>query len=266
VTASKNGTAVAASATSGKVNFGAIRVWEAKTGKVLNTFEFASQVQGAVALSADGKQVAGGDMITGSGEVCVWDVASGNLLHKLPTPKMENHSLALSDDGKWIAAGGWAGDDGLARKNKVMIWDLKTGKLKYECTDANMAGAVTALAFSPDAKLVVAGGISERSIRVWDMQSGKLKHVLEGREVRSLAFSPDGKTLASTGNDSKIILWDVAKQKQRTTLPGHDKGDKDRGPPTLGAVFSPDGQTLASGGSDGTMRFWQLPPAEQPKK
>src|SRR5262249_24592290 len=76
---SKNGTTIAASATAGKVEFGAIRVWEAKTGKVLQTFEFSAQVQGAVALSADGKKVAGGDCIAANGEVCVWDVPSANL-------------------------------------------------------------------------------------------------------------------------------------------------------------------------------------------
>src|SRR5262245_41755031 len=183
VVSSKNGTTIAASATAGKVEFGAIRVWEAKTGKVLQTFEFSAQVQGAVALSADGKTVAGGDCITADGEVCVWDVPSAKLLHRLSTPKMDNWSLALSEDGKWIAAGGWAGADGLNRKNKVIVWDLKTGKVKYEWTDPDMSGAVTAMAFSPDAKLMAAGGLSDGSVRVWDMQTGERKHLLKGHEL-----------------------------------------------------------------------------------
>jgi RNA polymerase sigma factor (sigma-70 family) len=259
VTASKNGATIAASATHWeKVGYGAIRVWEAKTGKVLHTFEFSAQVQDAVAISADGKKVAGGDCITPNGEVCVWDVASGNLLHKLPTPMMDNWSLALSEDGKWIAAGGWAGADGLNRKNQVMVWDLATGKVKYEWTDPNMVGAVTAVAFSPDGKLVATGGGNDATIRVWDMQTGNLKHLLKGHEIRRLVFSPDGKTLASAGMDGKIILWDVAMEKTRATILAHGKDDKGRGPFLLDVVFSSDGRTLATSGGDGTMRFWPM--------
>jgi RNA polymerase sigma factor (sigma-70 family) len=266
VVASKNGKAIAASATAGKVDYGAIRVWEAKTGKVLQTFEFSAQVQGAVALSADGKTAAGGDMISAGGEVCVWNVASGKLLQRLATPNMDNASLALSENGKWIAAGGWAGPDGLNRKNKLMVWDLQTGKLKYEWTDPNMVGSVGALAFSPDAGLLAAGGFDDGTVRLWDLQTGKLKHQLNGHTIQTLAFSPDGKTLASAGMDGKIILWDVVKEKARDTLSGHGKDDQGRGPMVLGAVFSPDGRTLASGGGDGTMRFWRLAPAAAPKK
>jgi RNA polymerase sigma factor (sigma-70 family) len=268
VAASKNGTTIAASASVGKDKKGVIRVWEAKTGNVLHTFEFSALVHGAVALSADGKKVAGGDWFTENGEVCVWDVPSGNLLQKLSTPRMENLSLAFSEDGKWIAAGGRAGEDGPNRNNKVMVWNLETGKVKHEWTDPNGVGAVTALAFSPDAKLVAAGGLNEGSIRMWDMQTGKLKHVLNGHEIRSLAFSPDGKTLASNGLDGKIILWDVAMEKVRATLSGHDKDDKGGGRwvRVLSMAFSPDGRTLASGGTDGTMRFWQLAPTKEPRK
>jgi WD40 repeat protein len=263
VTSSRDGTTIAASATAGKVEFGAIKVWEARTGKLLGTFELGAQVQRAVALSADGKKVAGGEAIGGNCEVCIWDVASGNLLKRLPTANMDNWSLALSEDGQWIAAGGWAGQDGLNRQNKVIVWELATGKVKYEWTDPNMVGAVSALAFSPDGKLVAAGGPNDGSIRVWDMQTGKLKHLLSGHEISWLTFSPDGKTLASAGMDGKVILWDVAQEKARVTLPGHDKDEKGRGPWVTDAVFAPDGQTLASGGGDGMLRFWPIGQAKK---
>jgi RNA polymerase sigma factor (sigma-70 family) len=262
VTSSKDGTTIAASATGRKLDYGAIRVWDAKSGNVLQTFELSAQVQGGIALSADGKTVASGEVIATNCEVCVWDVPSGKLLKRLPTGNMDNWSVALSEDGKWIAAGGWVGSD----TNKVMVWELETGKVKYEWTDPNVVGSVSALAFSPDGKLVAAGGPNDGSIRVWDMQTGKVKHLLNGHEIRQLAFAPDGGTLASAGRDGKVILWDVAKEKARITLPGHDKDDKGRGPFVLEVAFAPDGRTLASGGGDGTMRFWPVSPGEQPKK
>jgi WD40 repeat protein len=184
----------------------------------------------------------------------VWDVPSGKLLHRLPT-KMNNNALAFSEDGKWIASGcsEW---DGNATSNKVMVWELDTGKLKHEWTDPNAVDSVGALAFSPDSKLLAVG--FDDAVRVLDVQTGKVKYKLSGSVFRKLAFTPDGKTLAGTGMDGKIILWDVANEKTRDTLPGHEKDAQGRGPFALDAVFSPDGRTLASCGSDGTMRFWPV--------
>jgi WD40 repeat protein len=70
-------------------------------------------------------------------------------------------------------------------------------------------------------------------------------------EVVSLAFSPDSRTLASTGEDRTIKLWEVLTGKERLTLRGHT--DK-----VLSVAFSPDGKTLASGGTDRSARVWDL--------
>ena len=71
--------------------------------------------------------------------------------------------------------------------------------------------------------------------------------------VYSVAFSPDGKLLASVGdNDSTIKLWDVATGKERATLKGH-KHD------VMSVAYSPDGKTLASGSADKTIKLWDVP-------
>ncbi len=69
--------------------------------------------------------------------------------------------------------------------------------------------------------------------------------------VFCIAFSPDGKTLASGSEDKTVRLWDVETGAQRTTLSGHTDG--------VGCIaFSPDGKTLASGSADKTVRLWDV--------
>jgi WD40 repeat protein len=69
--------------------------------------------------------------------------------------------------------------------------------------------------------------------------------------VRSVAFSPNGKLLASGSSDNTIRLWQVHSGRKSTPLKGHHSA-------VLSVAFSPDGKTLASGSDDGTLRLWSV--------
>jgi WD40 repeat protein len=140
-------------------------------------------------------------------------------------------SLAVSPDGSLLAIG----TSGL-----VLLVDLKTRAVKHRLEV--LKGGVYALAFSPDGKLLVAGGSEHLSpdpaIRLWDVSTGKLVGRLEGHEdmVESVAFILGGNTLVSVGLDKTIRFWNVTKRTQIASIET----------PVNALVASPDGKSLAT--------------------
>ena len=101
--------------------------------------------------------------------------------------------------------------------------------------------------------MIVSGG-GDRALRFWNVETSREIRSVEnahGKLIKSLAFSPDGKIVATGSGDAAICLWDTESGRLGATLRGHVNT-------VYSVAFSPDGHLLASGCFDNTVRLWNV--------
>ena len=192
----------------------------------------------AIAFSPDGRFV-----LTAGGEnaAILWSVDEGKEIRKFEGHEEIVTSLAFLPDGNGVVTG--------SRDKTVRIWDIHTGRELQRLTDSMPVGAI---AVSPNGDLIVTAGvvtegkglpvIGPSPAHLFERQSGKNVRSFVGQTdaVRAVAFSPDGKWLATGGADHTVRLWDVATGAEVRRFAGHES--------IVDAVaFSPDGTVLATG-------------------
>jgi WD40 repeat protein len=228
-------------------------LWDVRTGSVVHTLTAHTDRVNTVAFSPDGKLLA-----TGSTDkmICIWDVVSLRE-GKKPSPlrTFQGHGkrvsgLAFSPDGSRLASASW--------DCTVRIWDTMTAQ-ELRRIDIKESDRLWGLAMGPDGKvLAVCAG---KRISLIDASNGKRLGTLSGHidKVNSVAFSPDGKRLASGSDDRTAILWDVPKLELEQVLKGRHDG------PITSLAFSPDGDHLATASWDKTVCIWPVHDMHEPK-
>ncbi len=240
-----------------------VRLWNLDSDQQLRFLKGHRDKVSSVAFSKDARMLASGSW---DRTIKLWDVSSGN-----ETKTLKGHSdlvrtVTISPDSRFLASG--------ASDKLVKVWDMQTG-LELRTLKGH-SSSVSSVAFSPDGRLL-ASGSADKSIKLWDADTGKelktvIAHTGGGYSnasilfggVYTVAFSPDGKTLASGGAcglareanavecDDAIKFWDVATMTEKKTPNRLSSSD------VLSIAYSTDGKMLISGDSFGSSRLWDL--------
>ena len=185
------------------------RIWDAASGKLLNSLEGHTDRVESATFSSDATKV-----ITASRDntARIWDAASGKLLHTFKGHKGSVTSATFSSNDTKVLTAAW--------DNTARIWDSASGKLLHTFK-GHKRYVLSATFSSDDTKVLTASG--DKTSRIWDVASGKLIHTLEGHTeyLTSATFSSDDQKVLTLSLDSTVIIWDAASGTPLNTLGEH---------------------------------------------
>jgi RNA polymerase sigma factor (sigma-70 family) len=234
---------------------GTLRLWDVDTGKALRKLDGHKGPVRALAFSPAGDLLAsGGD----DGTLRLWNIAAGKELRQERLTKEGRRavsSVAFSADGTTLAAS-FQGQKADQWGQWIRLWRVADWK-KTQSMRSPLVFWISAVAFSPDGKMLVSTGDS--CIHRWDVATGKELESARQSELLAvrLALSPDGMTLATRPNyyDGIIDLWHVANGRRIRQLRGHEGMISE-------LVFASDGRRLVSSGAK-TVRLWDVATGEE---
>ncbi|MBD2088089.1 serine/threonine-protein kinase [Coleofasciculus sp. FACHB-542] len=232
---------------------GTIKVWNLHSGQLLQTLKSGPEDRVfSIAISPDGQTLASGSK---DKTIKLWNLGTGQLKNTLKGHSGFILSVAIAQNGQTLVSGS---DD-----KTIKVWNLSTGTLISTVSEPSDNG-VPAVAISPDGRILATSNISDK-IYLWNLQEllkgckgaqpcSPTRTIFAHKDyVNSVAFSPDGQTLASGSRDNTIKLWNPQTGELKSPISNHSGA-------VNSVTFSPDGKTLVSNGEEGKIEVWQSSP------
>jgi len=225
-----------------------VRIWEIDTQRIVAKLTMGELDISSVAISPDKKTLA---VYAQFHAVLIWDISTQQERRRIPVSPLNrgaySGAVRYSPDGKILAIGD------SDRRVRLLQADTASEIAAFSVSGGGTAG-ISSLDFSPNGRFLAVGTVfMDPHITIWDVEANTRVGTLEGHVgfIGGLAFSPDGRYLASASADQTIKLWNTRDWSLARTLLGHNDE-------VWSVDFSRDGERLVSSCKDNNVFVWDL--------